>query len=64
MNSTTQSDLTTREPSETDVQPSSEEIVRSLRILLEGDEQEQRETFDYLKQALDEDRPSERRLFG
>lgn len=37
--------------------------VRSLRTLLEGDKQEQRETFAYLKQALDEDRPSNRKLF-
>lgn len=37
--------------------------VRSLRTLLEGDKQEQRETFTYLKQALDEDRPSNRKLF-
>ena len=38
-------------------------VVRSLRTLLEGDKQEQRETFAYLKQALDEDRPSNRKLF-
>ncbi|HEV8713079.1 MAG TPA: hypothetical protein VGX03_09650 [Candidatus Binatia bacterium] len=37
--------------------------VRALRALLEGDEEEQRETFAYLKQALDEDRFSTRRLF-
>ena len=36
---------------------------RSLRILLEGDKREQRETFASLKQALDEDRPSNRKLF-
>jgi hypothetical protein len=40
-----------------------EEIVGSLRALLVGDEQEQRETFSFLKQALDEDRPSSRKLF-
>jgi len=40
-----------------------EEIVSSLRVLLTGDEQEQRETFSFLKQALDEDRPSSRKLF-
>lgn len=39
-------------------------VLRSLRALLEGDEQEQRETFEYLRKALDEDRPSHRRLFG
>jgi hypothetical protein len=37
--------------------------VRALRTLLEGDEAEQRETFAYLKQVLDEDRFSTRRLF-
>ena len=37
--------------------------VRALRALLEGDEEEQRETFAYLKQVLDEDRFSTRRLF-
>ena len=40
-----------------------EAAVRSLRTLLEDDEQEQRETFDYLKKSLDEDRPSHRKLF-
>ena len=29
----------------------------------EGDEAEQRDTFDYLAQVLDEDRPSYRKLF-
>ena len=37
--------------------------VRALRALLEGDEEEQRETFTYLKQVLEEDRFSTRRLF-
>lgn len=41
-----------------------ESRVLSLRKLLEGDEQEQRETFEYLKNALEEDRPSNRRLFN
>ncbi len=40
-----------------------ESVVRSLRRLLEGDQNEQRETFEYLKSALDEDRPSNRKLF-
>jgi len=40
-----------------------EEVVSSLRVLLAGDEREQRETFSFLKQALDEDRPSSRKLF-
>jgi hypothetical protein len=40
-----------------------EAVIRALRRLLEGDEQEQRETFEYLKNALEEDRPANRRLF-
>jgi hypothetical protein len=40
-----------------------DEIVRSLRALLEGDPREQRETFSFLKEALDQDRPSNRKLF-
>lgn len=40
-----------------------ESAVRSLRRLLEGDPLEQRETFEYLKNALDEGRPSSRTLF-
>lgn len=46
--------------------PSPEQLqttVRALRVLLEDDEEEQRETFAYLKQVLDEDRFSTRRLF-
>ncbi len=38
--------------------------VRKLRSLLDEDDKEQRETFAYLKKALDEDRPSNRRLFN
>lgn len=34
-----------------------------LQSWQEGDEQEQRETWEYLKKALDEDRPSQRKLF-
>lgn len=30
----------------------------------EGDEQEQRETLEWLQQHLDEDRPGQRRVFG
>lgn len=37
--------------------------VRALRALLEDDEEEQQETFAYLKKVLDEDRFSTRRLF-
>jgi hypothetical protein len=39
------------------------EIINALKGLLAGDEQEQRETFTFLKQALDEDRLSRRKLF-
>jgi hypothetical protein len=64
LDSTTQSDNTTQQDSEAkDQQARIQSVVRSLRTLLEGDEQEQRETFEYLKQVLDEDRPSNRRLF-
>lgn len=38
------------------------EIVSALRGLLAGSEREQSETFNY-KQALDEGRPSRRKLF-
>ena len=37
-------------------------LLRSVGDL--GDEAEQRETFDYLRQAVDEDRLSERERFG
>ena len=47
----------------TDKQARIQAVIQSLRTLLEGDEQEQRETFEYLKQVLEEDRPSNRRLF-
>jgi hypothetical protein len=64
MSSTIPSSRAVRTATEDSVQPKEpEEIVRSLRILLAGDEREQRETFTFLKQALDEDRPSSRKLF-
>ena len=37
--------------------------IRKLRSLLHDDIKEQRETFAYLKKALEEDRTSNRRLF-
>ncbi len=37
--------------------------IRKLRSLFDDDEKEQNKTFAYLKKALDEDRPSNRRLF-
>jgi hypothetical protein len=57
-------DSTTEQNTEiTDKQASTQAVVQSLRNLLKGDEQEQRETFEYLKKVLEEDRPSNRRLF-
>jgi hypothetical protein len=38
-------------------------LVQLLKSWREGDEQEQRETLEYLKKALDEDRLSDRKLF-
>ena len=62
--SITHSDIKEQQSSKTaDQQAEIQAVVRSLRTLLEGDEQEQHETFQYLKQVLDEDRPSDRRLF-
>ena len=40
-----------------------EEIRTLLSSWLEGDVQEHRETWELLKRALDEDRPSDRKLF-
>ena len=44
-------------------QAKNEAAIRLLRLWSEGDEQEQRETWEYLKRALDEDRLSNRKLF-
>jgi len=64
MSSTMQSSLTAEKVPEGAGQPEKiQAVVRSLRTLLEDDEQEQRETFAYLKQALEEDRPSDCKLF-
>ena len=58
MDSITPSDTTTPQASEpTDQQTKIQMVLQSLKSLLEADEQEQRETFEYLKQVLDEDRP-------
>ncbi|HEV7668942.1 MAG TPA: hypothetical protein VGS22_10480 [Thermoanaerobaculia bacterium] len=38
--------------------------LRALDALLEGDEGEQKETFAFLKESLDQDRPSNRKLFS
>jgi predicted DNA-binding antitoxin AbrB/MazE fold protein len=41
-----------------------DDAVKLLNLWLAGDKNEQRETWDYLKQSLDEDRPSSRKLFS
>jgi hypothetical protein len=48
------------------VPPTPEEargLIELLRSWQEGDAEEQRETWEFLKVALDEDRPSCRKLF-
>ena len=65
MSPTAQPSSAAQETEEISVQPKSvEETLRALRTLLDGDEQEQRETFAFLKEALEEDRPSNRKLFS
>jgi hypothetical protein len=44
-------------------QAKNEAAIRLLRLWREGGKQEQRETWEYLKRALDEDRLSSRKLF-
>ena len=39
------------------------DAIRLLRSLCEGDPDEQRETWEFLRRALDEDRLSDRKLF-
>ncbi len=39
------------------------DAIRLLRSLCDGDPDEQRETWEFLRQALDEDRLSDRKLF-
>ena len=41
-----------------------ERTLRALDALLEGDEGEQRETFAFLKESLDQDPSSNRKLFS
>jgi hypothetical protein len=43
--------------------PRPQEIIRLLRAWRQGDEAEQQETLRFLKEALDADRPSYRKLF-
>jgi len=40
-----------------------EKAIQLLKAWAEGDEEEQKETWRYLRRALDEDRPSSRKLF-
>jgi len=40
-----------------------EQFAELLQSCIEEDQEEQKETFEYLVRALDEDRPSERKLF-
>ncbi len=41
-----------------------ERTLRALDALLEGDEAEQQETFAFLKESLDQNPPSNRKLFS
>ncbi|RJP34963.1 MAG: hypothetical protein C4527_01455 [Candidatus Omnitrophota bacterium] len=64
MSETTQSNLCIDEIADiSDHHKTIDKIIGSLKTLLDGDEQEQRETFAFLQQSLDEDRPSTRNLF-
>ena len=40
-----------------------EQIMKSLHSLLDDDEEEQKDTFAYLEQSIDEDRLSTRKRF-
>jgi hypothetical protein len=64
MSTTAHTPATAEDTMESPLEPAErEKILRALDALLEGDEEEQRETFAFLKKALDEDRPSYRKLF-
>jgi hypothetical protein len=57
------SEIEKKEPSQNAAQPQrNSALIQLLRSWREGDEQEQRSTWEYLKHALDEDRLSERKL--
>jgi len=59
-----QSDIENKElPQGAARSPKNRALIQLLKSWREGDEQEQRSTWGYLKQALDEDRLSERKLF-
>ena len=64
MRATTQA-RRTEEPAETFLDVDERErALHALDALLEGDEAEQRETFAFLKKSLDQDPPSNRKLFS
>lgn len=46
-----------------DSQQKREQAIKLLQSFREDDEEEQKETWEYLKQALDQDRLSDRKLF-
>lgn len=48
----------------TDQQAKNKNAIHLLEMWSEGDEQEQKETWQFLKVALDEDRLSDRKLFS
>ena len=59
-----QSEIEKQEPPQNTAQSQrNSALIQLLRSWREGDEQEQRSTWEYLRQALDEDRLSERKLF-
>jgi hypothetical protein len=65
MSATQNTAAAAEETTETSLQAEERErALRALEILLEGNEEEQRETFAFLRRALDEDRPSYRKVFS
>ena len=59
-----QSEIESKEPAQSTAQSlKSQALIQLLKSWRDGDEHEQRSTWEYLKQALDEDRLSERKLF-
>ena len=44
--------------------PDAQAAIALLKSFYQEDEEEQRETLEYLKQTLDEDRPTYRKLFS
>jgi hypothetical protein len=55
--------METKTKSKTKPSPKLEPVRELLRAWSEDDEDEQRETLEYLQRALDEDRLSNRKLF-